>query len=62
MKIMRIVVFPIPTTDRWAVYKVQEWPGWSFTSEWSYREQAVNAAREQGRRYDCPVIISPEED
>lgn len=61
MKITRIVVFPIPTTDRWAVYEVREWPDWSFTSEWSDREQAVNDARDQGRRCHCPVITYPQE-
>ncbi|VEI04124.1 Uncharacterised protein [Acidipropionibacterium jensenii] len=64
MKITRIVVFPIPTTDRWIVYRVQKWPDGSVISDWPDREQAVNNAREQGRHYhyDCPVVTYPEED
>lgn len=62
MQIARIVVFPIPTTDRWAVYTVQERPDWSLTTDWPDREKAVNHAREQGRRFDCPVVTYPQED
>ena len=62
MQITRIVVFPIPTTDRWIVYQFQEFPDWSFTTDWPDREQAVNDAREQGRRYGCPVVTYPQED
>ena len=58
----RIIVFPIPTTDRWIVYKIQKWPDGSFTCEWPNRDQAVADAREQGRQYHCPVITYPEED
>ena len=61
MKIARIVVFPIPTTDRWIVYQLQGCPDWSSTTDWPNREQAVNYAREQGRRYHCSVVTYPKE-
>lgn len=62
MRITRIIVFPIPTTDQWVVYKIQKWPDGSFITTWPDRDQAVADARKQGRRFDCPVITYPEED
>lgn len=60
MKITRIVVFPIPTTDLWVAGQVMSDGTWQHIitgSRFTTKSIAAIAARDA----DCPVVTYPQE-
>lgn len=57
----RIVVFPIPTTDLWAIVEV-ETSGDCHLTHLGSRFTTKSIARIAAQDLDCPVVTYPEED
>lgn len=60
MQITRIVVFPIPTTDLWAIVEVEA-SGDCRLAHLGSRFTTKSIAAIAGRDLDCPVVTYPEE-
>lgn len=59
MPIARVVVFPIPTTDIWAIYVIpSDAAPYRVYSACPCRDHAI----EQAYRLGCPVVTHPQED